>query len=54
MESSGGLERRESLSFQLLVRCGKVGMIKCIETCAWSEMEAVTMSGLSAECKRGR
>lgn len=51
MESLVGLERRESLSFQLLVRCGKVDMVKHIDTDAWSEIDAVPML---AERRRGR
>lgn len=51
MEVSVGLEKRASLSFQLLVRCGKVGMVKCIETGAWPELDAVPML---AERRRGR
>lgn len=43
IETNVSFERRESLSFQLLGRCGRVGMVKLMETGELSEIEAVPM-----------
>lgn len=61
IETSVELERRESLSFQLLVRWGRVGKVNWTEIGAWSEMDAkpilaelltVVYSGVGMMCFR--